>query len=283
MEETMEKELTNDEMIEAFEAVIQEANAGNAIHVWRGENIHIEKNTLSKHRDGIYFEFVDNSMIRDNTSVDNLRYGLHFMFSNHDRYENNIFRNNGSGVAVMFSDHIQMKKNQFLDNMGGASYGLLLKEISDGEISHNKFSNNTIALLAEGTNRLEISRNEFLFNGTALDIKGNSLDNVFEKNNFLANSFDVVTNTRYNRNSYHLNFWSRYSGYDLDRDGVGDQPYRPVSLFAKIIDEIPSASILLHSSITNLLEITEGIIPEIIPDKLRDDRPKMTAYEYNFN
>jgi nitrous oxidase accessory protein len=84
-----------------------EMSSGNAIHLWYCKQIQIRKNLVQHHRDGIYLEFVDNSVVEGNVSEDNLRYGLHFMFSNNDDYLNNEFRRNGAGVAVMFS-----KKNK---------------------------------------------------------------------------------------------------------------------------------------------------------------------------
>ncbi len=260
-----------------------EASAGNAIHVWKGDYLEITHNTLSGHRDGIYLEFVNNSQIHHNQSYRNLRYGLHFMFSNNDAYSANEFRENGAGVAVMFSREIRMQHNHFSHNWGGASYGLLLKEISDGEISGNYFVRNTIGILAEGANRIIIERNQFSLNGTALDMKGNSLDNEVLANNFLANTFEVVTNSQNNNNRYERNYWSGYVGYDLNRDGSGDEPYRPVNLFARITDQIPAATLMLHSFFVSLLEFSERIFPTIIPATLTDQYPQMQPYAYDQN
>lgn len=104
-------------------AAEDESRAGNAIHIWQGKRIRVTHNTLSHHRDGIYFEFVDESYIAFNQSRNNMRYGLHFMFSNDDRYENNVFQNNGSGVAVMFSNRIHMENNEFMNNWGEPATG----------------------------------------------------------------------------------------------------------------------------------------------------------------
>ncbi len=260
---------------------IDEASAGNAIHAWKGNNLTISNNITTGHRDGIYFEFVNNSRIERNRSQFNLRYGLHFMFSNNDVYENNIFQDNGAGVAVMFSRNITMKNNQFIHNWGGAAYGLLLKEISDGKIEGNQFIQNTIGILAEGANRLEIIKNEFKLNGTAMDVKGNCIDNLIGKNNFVANTFEVVTNTKSNNNQYTQNYWSNYSGYDRNRDGFGDVAYRPVNLFAKVTNEVPSATFLLHSPFVWLMEIGEKIFPQFIPKTLVDEMPKMKSYDYD--
>jgi nitrous oxidase accessory protein len=258
-----------------------EASAGNAIHAWKCKQLEIVNNVSTGHRDGIYFEFVDHSRIENNQSIGNLRYGLHFMFSNRDLYRGNLFRDNGAGVAVMFSKEIQMIDNHFDHNWGGASYGLLLKEISDGNIDQNTFSRNTIGILAEGANRLLIRENIFVNNGTAIDMKGNCLDNKVLKNNFTANTFEIVTNSQYSQNLYEENYWSGYSGYDLDRNGYGDVPYRPVNLFAKITNEIPSATIMLHSNFVNLLEAGEKTFPQMIPEELTDSKPRMKPYSYD--
>ena len=259
----------------------EEFSAGNAIHVWKADHILVKGNTLKGHRDGIYFEFVDSSRIVENLSESNLRYGLHFMFSNKDLYQNNTFRNNGVGVAVMFSKGIEMVRNVFEDNWGSASYGILLKEISDGLMLRNQFISNTKGIYAEGTNRLEIRENDFIENGWALDIKGNCDNNLIENNNFIKNTFEVITNSKQNNNQFLANYWSQYRGYDLNHDGIGDVPHRPVSLFSLLTNEIPSASIFLHSFLENLLEYSEKIFPTLTPDQLVDNQPLMKPFQYD--
>ncbi len=259
----------------------EEINAGNAIHVWKGKRIEITDNQVRHHRDGIYLEFVDQSLIKGNTSQFNMRYGLHFMFSNYDRYEDNVFENNGSGVAVMFSKHIKMVNNHFLENWGGASYGILLKEISDGLMVKNTFERNTVGVYAEGANRIKMENNTFLHNGKAMDIKGNCLNNEVLSNNFIGNTFEVLTNSKSNLNRFEGNYWSQYRGYDLDRDGVGDVPYRPVNLFALVTDRVPAAHMLLHSFLVNSLELAERLFPQLIPANLIDEKPKLKPINYD--
>jgi len=99
-----------------FGDAVHEHSSGNAIHLWYSNHVLIDNNLLVQSRDGIYLEFVDDCVISNNVSKDNIRYGLHFMFSNNDKYINNVFQNNGAGVAVMFSKNIEMKKNHFYKN-----------------------------------------------------------------------------------------------------------------------------------------------------------------------
>lgn len=254
-----------------------EMDAGNAIHCWYAERLKITDNYISGYRDGIYLEFVHHSFVENNYSEKNIRYGLHFMFSNNDQYRCNTFAQNGAGVAVMFSKEIDMYENEFLYNWGQASYGLLLKEIYDAEIIDNRFDHNTIGILIEGCTRLEYRENDFLGNGWGIQMSGGCLDNNFTQNNFQTNTLDLVVNSQVNNNQFNRNYWSEYAGYDLDRDGLGDIPHRPVKLYAYVISRVPESIILLRSLFIDLLNFSEKVSPAFTPDKVIDNQPLMQA------
>ena len=250
---------------------------GNAIHLWKSNHALIENNQVQGHRDGIYFEFVTYSTIRNNLSEKNIRYGLHFMFSNDDDYLNNIFRNNGAGVAVMYSKKVMMRDNHFEQNWGPSSYGILLKDISDSHIEHNTFWRNSTGLHLEGTSRIEINKNIFKENGWAIKVQASCEDNNFHHNNFSGNSFDVGTNGSISLNRFYNNYWDKYDGYDINKDGMGDVPYHPVSMYSMIVEENPNALMLLRSFTVQLLDKAEKAIPGLTPESLVDDKPMMKS------
>lgn len=256
-----------------------EYNSGNGIHLWYSHYIDIIGNHISGSRDGIYFEFANHCSIRKNYSTRNLRYGLHFMFSNNDEYIDNKFIDNGAGVAVMFSKNIDMYRNEFKQNWGTSAYGLLLKEIYDAEIHDNLFKENTIGIQIEGSTRINYLRNNFENNGWALKMQGAAYTNIFKHNNFLNNSFDLAYNSQVNDNVFTENYWSEYTGYDLNKDGYGDVPYRPVKLFAYIVDKTPETIILLRSLFVDIINFSERVTPVFTPDNLMDNRPKMRPYK----
>ena len=254
---------------------MNEAGSGNAIHCWKNDSLKISGNQVSGHRDGLYFEFVTNSMISNNNSYKNIRYGIHFMFSHDDTYANNTFRENGAGVAVMFSRGVTMRSNRFEDNQGSAAYGIMLKEISGGVVEHNIFLNNTVGIYMEGTSRMYITKNVFRQNGWAMRVQASCADNVIMHNNYMGNTFDVGTNGTIQLNKFSENFWDNYEGYDLNKDGYGDVHYLPVSLYSMIVEKMPAASLLLKSFMVTIMDKAERLMPGITPVELKDDKPLM--------
>jgi nitrous oxidase accessory protein len=216
---------------------VDEYNSGNGIQLWYSSDVEVRKNHVQGTRDGIYLEFSDRITITDNVSMDNLRYGLHFMFSNNDIYTNNTFENNGAGVAVMFSK--------------------------------------SIGINIEGSNRIKYINNDFVGNGWAIRVVGACYTNSFKGNNFLYNSFDISYNSKLNDNVFEGNFWSGYTGYDLDKDGIGDVPYRPVKLFSYVVNRTPETIVLLRSLFMDIIDFSERVSPVFTPDNLKDVQPLM--------
>jgi nitrous oxidase accessory protein len=257
----------------------KEYELGNGIHLWKCKQARIENNEITGHRDGIYFEFVTKTYIYRNKSQSNMRYGLHFMFSNDNEYRENTFSKNGAGVAVMYTSGVRMIDNVFEQNWGAAAYGLLLKDIRDSEVRGNKFLNNTSGIYMEGTSRTHFEGNTFHTNGWAIQLQASCDANTFTRNNFMANTFDVATNGHLVLNKIDGNYWDKYQGYDLNRDGRGDVPHYPVSLFATLSERVPAAMLLWRSFLVFLMDKAEKVMPAIIPVDLRDQFPNMQAHD----
>lgn len=254
----------------------EETQNGNGIHLWNSPLTRVIGNTVRGHRDGIYFEFSRGAVAIENVSEENRRYGLHFMFSDSCRYERNTFRANGAGVAVMYSKGVVIEGNGFLEATGSGSYGLLLKEITDGTVVGNRFEDNSTGLYLEGASRLDIRDNGFRRNGWAVRLMADAEDSHFTGNSFAGNAFDVATNSRTLRSDFNGNWWDAYRGYDLDRDGRGDVAFHPVRLFALVVERHPEALLLLRSPVTSVLDAAERVFPVLTPS-LRDPSPLMRA------
>ena len=124
----------------------EEQKIGNGIHCWKSDSLIIEGNNASGHRDGIYFEFVTNSVIWRNVAHHNIRYGLHFMFSNNDSY---ITDNPG----IFTIDNLNACVTAFVDNpdTGDRNFDAKSKELanifSDGQLPIRREAYDLITLM----------------------------------------------------------------------------------------------------------------------------------------
>jgi nitrous oxidase accessory protein len=252
-----------------------EMDAGNAIHLWNAREITLARNTVEYHRDGIYFEFTRGTRAEDNVSRFNSRYGLHFMFSDSCTYVRNHFVHNGAGIAVMYSNVITMRHNEMGYARGSAAFGLLLKSISDSRLEGNWVHDNSVGLHLEDANRNDITGNRLENNGFAVRLMSNADNNTFRRNNFQRNAFDVSQSNERAGTTFTANYWDAYRGYDLNRDGIGDIPHRPVRLLAVVVERNPPALILLRSLLMDLLELAERAFPVLTPASVQDTAPTM--------
>lgn len=252
---------------------------GDAIHLWKSSEPVIEGNFLQGHRDGIYLEFVENGLIERNRVLKNHRYGLHFMFSSHNVFQANLFSENDAGVAVMYSKNIEMIRNKYHRNHGAASFGLLLKDISDSVIRKNSFSENTVAIFLEGSNRNDFSLNTFDRNGWAMRLLSSCEGNKFTRNAFLKNILEISTNASKSLNSFTENYWAEHVALDLDHDGFADLPYQPTNYSSYLVERYSLAILLLESPFLKILDLLEKNFPALSPVSLRDPKPLMNLPE----
>lgn len=259
----------------------EEAN-GNGIHLWKSPNNTLERNHIMKHRDGIYVEFSPGNIIKKNYCEENVRYGLHYMYSDDNTFEENVFESNGTGSALMYSKNIVLRKNTFKNNTGPNGFGMLLKSLNDSVAEENLISTNTVGVFMDDANRNILTKNIFSQNGWAIDLFSSSNNNAIYANDFLNNTFQVMTDTDRTTNRFYKNstgnYWDDYrgyNGYDLNRDGVGDIPYKPVKLLSYLMKRYPDLTVFLESPGFRALEFAERVLPVLNPLELEDPYPLM--------
>ncbi len=73
---------------------------GDGIRIWYSDGSRAEDNYVHGSRDVVIW-FSHDSVVRGNT-VEDGRYGLHFMFSDNQLLEDNLLRHNSVGVFLMY-------------------------------------------------------------------------------------------------------------------------------------------------------------------------------------
>ena len=259
---------------------------GSGIHIWNSERNTLTSNTITQVRDGMYLQNTYHSAIRGNR-IFNLRYGLHYMWSDDNTFEDNLFYDNIAGAAVMYSHRVQMRRNVFRHNRGYSSYGILFQENDDCIFEDNIISDNAVGIFMEAMRRGKIRRNLISANDVAIQAFGSASENQFEYNNFVDNLSPILevgspANTRWNGESAG-NYWSDYEGYDLDGDGIGDDPYKIANLFAHLECSYPRLRLYLNSPAAHAVALAERGFPLLERDPQQDMKPLMRPAKLTFS
>ena len=239
---------------------------GSGIHVWNTNGYRLTNNDVTLVRDGFYIQSSSNGMVKGNVARD-LRYGLHYMYSDDNAFEDNLFANGAAGAALMYSRRITFRRNRFVHNRGFASVGLLLKACDDVIAEDNLIADNARGIFLEGSYRNVIRRNVIASSDTALVLYDSCAENRIEDNSFLANLTPLTFIGRRTDTIFRGNYWSDNREPDLDGDGLSDRPYRIGSVFDHFRGNVSAADLFGGTFATVALEAAETMLPilDVIP------------------
>ncbi len=255
------------------------ARRGDQIRIWYSHHTLVEGNQVVGGRD-LVFWYSEGLTIRNNR-VRNSRYGIHFMYCNDSHVESNLLENNSVGIYIMYSEGVQVRGNQILNSRGPSGMGLGIKDGYRLLIEKNLVAHNRTGLFidsGEGVYR----ENWFLRNDVGIHLVLAVKPNRFEANRMVENIEmvrmdrpDSVAGVR-----WEGNFWSDYTGYDANGDGVGDVPYRAVRVFDQIAAQNAALRLLAYSPSAQALDFGARLFPLFAPQPLvADARPLVRAGE----
>ena len=281
---------------------------GDLIRVWYSDGTLVEKNNVFNGRD-IVIWYSDDITVLSN-EIHNGRYGLHFMYCDNTRVEDNHLVGNSVGAYLMYSYRFQIYRNWFVDNHGASGYGIGQKDMYQVEIAQNFVAGNRTGFFLDNTTG-EFRGNLIAFNDCGVLLLPSSVSNQFESNSFVDNRQQVSiaggqnrqtgsrndalrqqsvsrsTATANSAESAHTvetatdtqwrnNYWSDYNGYDGNNDGFGDFSYKSMYLFEQLIDRHPELRLFTYSPSVQLLDFAGRLFPIFAPHpKLVDPAPRM--------
>ena len=248
---------------ELCEVSLNQNRRGNGIHIWNSSGHVLARNTIRDTRDGVYFSFVDRSEVHDN-EIEGVRYGLHYMYSDENRFEGNVFRDNAAGAALMNSKGIVLRRNRFLANQGHRSYGILLQTVEGTTLESNEIVGNTVGVFFESGHGNRLVDNTIARNHIGIHASDSSDGNDFAGNRFIGNLHTVETTGGNLTSRWAIdgrgNYWDGAVVLDLDRDGIADVPHRELDLFGKLRREFPVIGLLAGSPGERLLRFVHARI-----------------------
>lgn len=249
---------------------------GDGIRLWYSQGGTIRENAVSEVRD-VAIWFCDSTVIERNT-ITKSRYGLHYMYSDHNRFSDNRFEGNEVGAFVMYSNDVTFTNNVFAYALGSFGKGLGFKDTDRIVADSNLIVKNAIGVYLDNSpNTANVfntfSENVFAFNDVGIQLLPSVRHNRFVGNAFLNNLTVVNVTGRGTAtgNTWAMNFWSEYTGLDDDNDGYGDTPF----VFDRVADDLLShhedLQIYRVSTATAALELLSRLVPVLKPTPILVD------------
>ncbi len=259
------------------------ARRGDGLRLWRCDRALIENNTIHDGRDSILW-YSKGITVRGNTG-EACRYGLHLMYSDSVTIEGNRFSDNSVGIYIMYSAGIDIRGNTLYRNRGPSGYGIGLKEADRYTVRENRISGNRVGVYLDGSPFTakqpgDFSRNTVAFNDIGFTFLPSAKHNEVYENNFIDNIDQVsvagrgsLTTNRFWKGE-RGNYWSDYTGYDQNHDGVGDFVHESQTLFENMMDRDPKLRLFLFSPAQQAVEFVGRAIPSMRPEaKFTDEVP----------
>ena len=248
---------------------------GNGVQLWNTPGSVVEDNDIRFGRDGIFVTTSRNNIFRGNRMRD-LRFAIHYMYTNDSEVSNNLSTGNHVGYALMYSDRLKI-----LENVSDADRdrGLFFNYANNSEIRGNRVTGGAEkCVFIYNANINRIHGNTFSGCGIGIHFTAGSERNLVYDNAFVNNRTQVkYVGTRYIEWSHQGrgNYWSDNPAFDLNDDGIADQPYQPNDLVDQIVWRHPMAKLLLNSPAVQVLRWAQSEFPALHPGGVKDSAPLM--------
>jgi len=251
------------------------SEAGNGVSIWNAPGAKVLDNRISRGRDGIFVKVSRNNIFARNSFTE-LRFAIHYMYTQDSRIIGNQSRGNHVAWAIMFSTHLEVRDNISDDDR---DHGLLLNSTNYSEISGNVVRNGgEKCVFVYNAHRNRILDNWFERCPLGIHFTAGSADNQMSGNAFVSNRTQVkYVGTRFIDWAHEGrgNYWSDNPAFDLDGDGVSDRPYRPNDVMDDILWTLPSAKLLANSPAVGAIRWAQARFPAIHPGGVADSAPLM--------
>lgn len=286
--------------------------AGNGVSLWNAPGAKVLDNDIRFGRDGIYTITSRRNVFNGNRFRD-LRFAIHYMYTNDSEIIGNVSVGNTVGFAIMFSHRLTVRGNV---SDGDRNHGLLFNYANGSLIAGNTVRGRLqpaerwaspgmrqkgarehgVPLGSDDAPRLAAGERNgpekcvFIYNANQNRFRDNWFEGCdigihftagSERNEIVGNAFVKnrhqvkYVGTRYLDWSKggHGNYWSDNPAFDLNGDGIADTAYRPNDLIDKVLWTAPQAKVLINSPAVQVIRWAQAQFPALLPGGVVDSRP----------
>jgi len=248
---------------------------GNGVQLWDTPGSVVEGNSIQYGRDGIFVTTSRENVFRDNVIRD-LRFAIHYMYTNDSTIRGNVSIGNHAGYALMYSHRLQVVGNL---SYGDRDHGILLNYKNESVISGNAVvDGGDKCVFIYNSNKNAFRSNWFEGCRIGVHFTAGSERNEMHDNAFVGNRTQVKyvgTRDLDWSSAGRGNYWSDNPAFDLDGDGIADRPYRPNDAVDQIVWTHASAKLLLNSPAVQMVRWAQSAFPGLHPGGVTDSAPLM--------
>ncbi|GAB1576215.1 nitrous oxide reductase family maturation protein NosD [Bordetella petrii] len=250
------------------------AERGNGVSLWNSPGSRVLDNDISAGRDGIFSNTSRNNIFRGN-HFHQLRYAVHYMYTNDSEVSDNFSEDNDIGYAIMYSHRLVVRGNTAVRSR---DQGLMFNYANGAVITGNAVRGAPKCAFLYNANNNRFDANHFQDCDIGIHFTAGSDGNEISGNAFINNKNQVkYVGTRVIEWSRHGrgNYWSDNTAFDLDGDGIADTAYRPNDVVDQILWRAPAARILLNSPAVSIVRWAQSQFPALLPGGVIDSAPLM--------
>jgi len=233
------------------------AERGDGIRVTGGIGNSIRDLRISAVCDGVYLDGTESSRVR-RVSISDGRYGIHVMYGRGADIVGARTERMVVGAMVMGTKRARISGGRFEDGRDPRGAALVLFESEDCACEGNILSGAQKGIGLDGAMRCLVERNLVSANARGISIDGDCSGTEVVGNIFVGNARTVdgaakagsVAWTRDGKGNY----WDDYQGHDMDRNGIGDTPYRRPRTFSALSVREELAAVFFGSPLQRALD-----------------------------
>jgi nitrous oxidase accessory protein len=253
---------------------LRRTERGPAISLWNTPGSVIENNDVRSGRDGVFSVTSNHNVVRNNRFHD-LRFAVHFMYTNDSTVVGNLSEGNDVGYVMMYSDRLRLR-----DNVSDADrdQGLLFNYANNSDIEDNVVRGSDKCVFVYNANKNRFADNWFEGCQIGIHFTAGSERNEITQNAFVNNRSQVMyVGTRMLDWSVHGrgNYYSDNPAFDLKGNGIADTAYRPNDVMDQVVWRAPATKLLLDSPAVQVVRWAQARFPAIHPGGVIDSAPLM--------
>ncbi len=288
---------------------VRSGQTGNGITVWNAPGAKVIDNDFHFGRDGIFAITSRNNVVSGNHFSD-LRFAVHYMYTNDGEISGNVSKGNIIGYAFMFSKHLVVRDNVSdhdrdrgilfnATNYATISGNTVIGGLQPAErwaTSDNRAADEGVPQSEAGlstsakADRVGPEKCVFIYNTNKNSIENNWFEGCeigvhftagSEGNDITGNAFINNVNQVKYVGTRHLdwskggrgNYWSDNPAFDLNGDGIADTAYRPNDLIDRVLWTAPAAKVLINSPAVQVIRWAQAQFPALLPGGVVDSHP----------